>query len=176
MSIDENIYIGRVGKIAKNAKEITVYLEVEFSSKPNLISEPIFVRMNESDQILVPFFICFYHFDKNKLRLEIDDLPHPDDLDLLKNKSVYISKKLKSYLSSDLGNDINLTGFKVLDKKIGEIGKVTDVLDIKENPLLTVLTNQNKEIYIPLNENFILGINPDDKIIYVEIPEDLLQL
>ncbi|HCQ29751.1 MAG TPA: hypothetical protein DIU39_05655 [Flavobacteriales bacterium] len=175
MTVDENIYIGRVSKIAKNTKEITVFLEVDFLSKPKF-NEPIFVRMNESDQVLVPFFIKFHHLDKNKLRLEIDDISHPEDLLLLKDKAVYLSKSFKNIIEQNYQEELELEGFKVIDEELGEIGMVNDVMDIKKNPLLSVQTNEDKEIFIPLNERFILGINPDEQTVYVSIPEDLLNL
>ena len=176
MTIDDNIYIGRVGKIAKNAKEITVFLEVDFNTKPKLISEPIFVRMNPSDQVLVPFFIKFSHFDNNKLRLEIDDIAHPEDLLLLKNKAVYLSKEFEQFIDNSSPADTDLSGFTVVDEKFGTIGTVNDWVDIKHNPLLSVNTNDGKELFIPLNEEFILGINPDENTIYTDIPEELLNL
>ncbi len=175
MTTDKTIYIGRVGKIAKNAKEITVNLAVYFSEKINLNNEPIFVRMNESDQVLVPFFVHFYHFDKNKLRVALDDILHPEDLDLLKNKAVYIAGKFGHTIITGDTTEETLAGFTVIDQTAGKIGVITGFLSVKNNPLLTVDTGE-KEILIPFNEAFIIAIDENSQTLSVDIPEGLLNL
>ncbi len=175
MTTDETIYIGRVGKIAKNAKEITVNLTVEFSEKINLNNEPIFVRIHESDQVLVPFFVHFYHFDKNKLRVALDDITHPEDLDLLKNKAVYLAEKYRNNIITGNTTEETLNGFTVIDQTAGKIGIITGFMSVKNNPLLTVNTGE-KEILIPFNEAFIIAIDENSQTLSVDIPEGLLNL
>jgi 16S rRNA processing protein RimM len=54
-----------------------------------------------------------------------------------------------------------------------EVGEITDFIDIPNNPCIEVET-ENGAVIIPLHEDLILGIDPENQEIMLEIPEGLL--
>jgi 16S rRNA processing protein RimM len=64
----------------------------------------------------------------------------------------------------------------VTDIRIGEVGIVSNVVDIKSNPLLVVISNDKKEILIPIFEGLVKKVNRKSKILLIEAPEGLIEL
>ena len=74
--------------------------------------------------------------------------------------------------------DVDLTllsGYKVIDKKAGVIGKIEQVLDYNQNFLFQVLHGK-RTILIPINEEIIVKVNHQKKEVIIAAPEGLLDL
>lgn len=69
----------------------------------------------------------------------------------------------------------HITGFRVIDKTLGELGTVEEVLDMPQQEM-AVLQHQGREVLIPLNEHFVLSVNEKEKTVLVDLPEGLLSL
>lgn len=67
----------------------------------------------------------------------------------------------------------SVQGFMVYNDKGRKTGKVTNLLDIKDNPLLEINIG-NKEILIPFNIELIVKIDVKKKKIFLKIAEGLL--
>lgn len=68
-----------------------------------------------------------------------------------------------------------LLGFRIMDMQRGEIGPLLDVIERPKQPLLVVLY-QEKEVLIPLAEDFIDSVDESKQLIYMHLPEGLLDL
>ena len=74
------------------------------------------------------------------------------------------------------GYDIfELIGFEVKDQVSEETGEVADVADYSGNVVLTV-SIMNKEILLPLSENYICEIDFEHSRLLVQIPRELVEL
>jgi 16S rRNA processing protein RimM len=71
--------------------------------------------------------------------------------------------------------DDDLSGYKVIDIRDGFIGRTTGILEIPGNDLLRV-EYREREILLPIQESIILEINPDKKLIRVDLPDGFLQI
>ena len=78
------------------------------------------------------------------------------------------SEQLKGQLRS-------MIGYTVVDKKIGILGSLNDVVEYPGNPLLLV-QYKNKEVMIPLHPSFLHSIDTKKKEIHVITPEGLFEL
>ncbi len=58
---------------------------------------------------------------------------------------------------------------------LGFIGFAEEVLDMKNNPLLSVI-NGDKEFLVPVHEDILLEVNDKEKIIRIDAPEGLFDL
>lgn len=69
---------------------------------------------------------------------------------------------------------INLLGYTVINNK----EPVGEILEIIEQPhqLLCRIDIKGKEVLIPLNENFLQGINHEKKQVNVDLPEGLIEI
>lgn len=69
----------------------------------------------------------------------------------------------------------HFVGFEIIESDNGSIGKVIAVDKSTANTLF-VIENGDDEILIPVADEFIVDIDHEKKIIYVELPEGLLDL
>jgi 16S rRNA processing protein RimM len=66
-------------------------------------------------------------------------------------------------------------GFQVIDQKKGDIGTITGLQEISNNPLF-ILDCEGTEVMFPINPDFILGVDEEEKIMEVDLPEGLIDL
>jgi ribosomal 30S subunit maturation factor RimM len=60
-----------------------------------------------------------------------------------------------------------------MDSDLYEIGEITDFLDIPNNPCIEVET-ENGAVMIPLHEDLILSVDPENQEIIMQIPAGLV--
>ncbi|SHJ34646.1 16S rRNA processing protein RimM [Tangfeifania diversioriginum] len=66
-----------------------------------------------------------------------------------------------------------LQGFTLFDKNTGEIGAISHVEDFSGNTVLTVGSG-HEEILVPFNEDFMVSLDPENKILILDLPEGLI--
>ncbi|HQF10995.1 MAG TPA: 16S rRNA processing protein RimM, partial [Paludibacteraceae bacterium] len=77
---------------------------------------------------------------------------------------------------SDVDMDNNtFIEFRIFDKDNNFIGIVTDI-DTSTQNVLFIVDNGEKQILIPACQDYILQIDEMKKIIYMDLPEGLLEL
>lgn len=158
----EKILLGTITGAFGLKGELKVLSDFEMPDKAFKINNQIY--LNEEEHL-----ITNVRFHKNKYLIQIDNIK---DINLLKdyrNYKVYIkylslNLKPNEYLLKDL---INLDVYN----KEELIGKVTNVLLNKNNPLINV----NNRFYIPLKSDFITNINIKDKKIIGKNLEELYE-
>ena len=57
------------------------------------------------------------------------------------------------------------------ETELYEVGQITDFMDIPNNPCLEI---ENGAVIIPLHEDFILSVDPENQEIIMQIPSGLL--
>ena len=67
-------------------------------------------------------------------------------------------------------------GFEVDDEKYGTIGTIVDVDTTTINTLLVIEGLEEEEILIPAQESFIVGVDTDERVLVVNLPEGLLDM
>ena len=70
----------------------------------------------------------------------------------------------------------DLIGFKVNDMTHGVIGEISDINDSTQNILFIVKTPDGKELMIPVADEFILSIDPENETVNTDIPSEILTL
>lgn len=166
-------------------------IELGFLTKPHGIKGHLVLKLNDFsfeeieemelvfimiDGLPVPFFIEeFSERNQNTLIIKLEDVDSEPEARKYSESSVYINKEVLSQRNSAEPNINLLEGFRVLDTNFGEIGIFDTVLDFESNPVMRVLQN-NKEILIPYNEEFVVNINEQNKTIDVNCPDGLLDL
>ncbi len=135
--------------------------------------ESIFIDI---DNKLVPFFIEEIKPKSNTtaiVKLEgIDSEPKTVEFIGL---DFYISLEQKEELLLEAEEYLDIDGYLVFDENHNELGEVIEFIDIPENPLLNVKT-QDGEILIPAKDELIIEIDDDSKRIVLTVPEGLHDL
>ena len=130
----------------------------------------------EIQGILVPFFLEEYRFKGSTTGLlKLDGITTEEQAREFYGLTIYLPK---SYLEKVEDNEIELdyfAGFSLVDAQKGLLGIISEVDQTTEN-VLFVIPTEDDELLIPASEEYIQEIDHEKKIIYVKLPEGLLDL
>ena len=65
--------------------------------------------------------------------------------------------------------------FTVFDKNEGEIGMIEEI-DFNSIQPLFIIKQKQQEVLVPFVEEFIIDVNHKEKIITVDLPENLIKI
>lgn len=171
MAYNSNILLGRITKISGYEGAVAVKLEKTFTENiPPL--ESVFL---EIDGKPVPFFISEYEYSgADILKLKFEDYETIEKVSEFVNCLVFLTSQPEGDSIAD--NITDLTGYSVLSVDITLIGIVSELIRNPGQWLLSIKSGANKEILIPLHEDFIVSIDHNGKRLVMDIPEGLLDL
>ncbi len=172
MKKDDHYLLGSLLKTTGVKGEIILKFDNELSEEI-LKLESILV---EVDGKLVPFFI-----EKIKIKstqtavIQIEGLTSEEKSKEFIGSSFYIDKEKGKLLIDDYNEYIELKGYKIKDQNNKFIGILSQIIEIAQNPLISVDT-ETGEVLIPANEDFIIKIDDENQVIFMEIPKGLLDI
>jgi 16S rRNA processing protein RimM len=126
------------------------------------------------DGILVPFFFENVRSKgSDTLIVKVERLESAEEVRYLTNRDAYIPRKwIEECDEVSLGYFI---GFTATDRTLGDIGEITDIDESTINTLF-VVENNDEEILIPAQEEFIVDIDHENSRIILDLPEGLVEL
>ena len=128
------------------------------------------------DGILVPFFFESYRFRSDTTALiKLEGIDTEQQAKRMTNVEVFFPKDHAEELEDNELTWNYFLGFLINDVNKGDIGKVTDVDDSTINTLF-VVDYKGTEILIPAQEDFIVDLDREKRVITMQIPEGLLDL
>ena len=142
------------------------------------LNEPVFIVF---DGLPVPFFIeSFTKRGNSKALVRLTDICSMEDVEEIAGKAVYIEEGALPEMTLEEDGYAALIGWMVLtpedasdmDSDIYEVGEITDFIDIPNNPCIEVET-ENGAVMIPLHEDLILSVDPENQEIIMQIPAGL---
>lgn len=151
--------------------------EMSFSYTTDVFdSEDVEFFIIELNGILVPFFIDDYRFKSHTMGLvKLNGVNSDEQAREFSGLTLFVSK---DFLEKVEDTDIELdyfVGFQLIDKTKGPLGIVTEVDQTTENSLFVIPTDED-ELLIPVGFDYINEIDHDKKIIYLDLPEGLLEI
>jgi 16S rRNA processing protein RimM len=163
--------------IGQIAKPHGVNGEMSFSFTSDIFDReevPFFIF--EMDGILVPFFIEEYRFKGNTTGLlKLEDIDNEIQAREFAGLTIYLPNKfLEKVEDAEIELDY-FAGFTLIDSEKGVLGVISEVDQTTDN-VLFVIPTEDDELLIPAGEEYIEEIDHDKKIIYVKLPEGLLDL
>lgn len=164
-----------VGKIVKKYSfkgELLIKLDTD-DPEQFLEMESVFVEQHKN---LIPFFIETSSLHKSSLlRVRFEEVENEADADALVGKELYLPLQLLPPLSGNKFYYHEIIGFTVKDLSFGEVGTVIGVNDNTAQHLF-IIEKDNKEILIPINDEFIVNVSRKSKEITLQVPEGLIEL
>jgi 16S rRNA processing protein RimM len=151
--------------------------EMSFSFTSDIFDRedvPFFIF--EMQGILVPFFVDEYRFKGSTTGLlKLDGVKNEEQARAFYGLTIYLPKKfLEKVEDAEIELDY-FAGFSLIDAEKGLLGVISEVDQTTEN-VLFVIPTKDDELLIPAGEEYIEEIDHDKKIIYVRLPEGLLDL
>jgi 16S rRNA processing protein RimM len=172
MRKDDCFYLGKIAKKFSFKGEVLIYLDTD---EPELYGnmESVFVDFNNN---LVPFFIEHSSQHKNDfLKVKFEEIDSEAEADEIIGAGVYLPLSMLPKLEGNKFYFHEVIGFNVFDQRIGNIGKIVSINDTTSQPLFEILFNE-KEILIPMIDQFIVEVNRKEKQIILNTPEGLVDL
>ena len=144
------------------------------------LQEPVFIIF---DGLPVPFYIeSFTKRGNTKALVRLTDIRSMEDVEEIAGKAVYVEDDQIPEMSLEEDGFAALVGWTLLtpeipdqvgdDMEVIEVGEITDFIDIPNNPCIEVET-ENGAVMIPLHEDFILSVDPENQEIIMQIPAGL---
>ena len=172
--MEEYINIGSTQKTHGTTGEIKVKVEDHFLE--DFVKAPAVFLSIKGKQ--VPYFLEAIR-GNDPLIVKFEEVDSKEAAKKLVNILLFLRKSdvqdTVVASSEDLDQYERYIGFEMREKEQGLIGPIQDIVEMPQQ-ILAVLTYRGKEIYIPLNEQFIKEVKKEENIIIVELPEGLLDL
>ena len=175
MSIEDLQQVAQVLKSNGTDGELVMGFR-EIAPEDINLQEPVFIIF---DGLPVPFFIeSFAKRGNTKALVHLTDICSMEDVEEIAGKAVYVSAESMPEMSLEEDGYAALVGWFVLtpsedESELYEVGEITDFMDIPNNPCIEVET-ENGAVIIPLHEDFILSLDPENQEIIMQIPAGLL--
>jgi len=172
MKIDECFYLGKIGKPKSFKGETTLIFDVD---EIDFLAEIViwFILINNR---LIPYTVENLYPKNNKtLVVKFKGINDDRNVDLLKNKEVYLPTSCLPKLKKGEVYLHELIDCEVIDDNLGIIGKINGVNDQTAQRLLIVKRGK-KEILIPYIEQFVYEKDTINKIVKTKLPEGFMDI
>ncbi|MBB4119449.1 16S rRNA processing protein RimM [Mesonia hippocampi] len=173
MRLEDCFYLGTIVSKFSFKGEVLIKLDTD-DPEEYLETESIFIEV--LPQKLIPFFIEKSNLQKsNLLRVKLEDITTETEADALLKKDIYLPLNQLPELEGNKFYYHEVIGFNVTDKNYGEVGVIKSINDTTAQALFVIEKNE-KEILIPINDDFILLLDKKNKTISLDVPEGLIEL
>lgn len=168
----------KIGEVSKTHNlQGSVIISTDGDLLEQYADEPVFLLL---DGAPVPFFIAEDGLTVRNHSSYIVKFDYVDSLtqaERLVGSEVLLERALleEEEMDESDGDIYELIDFEVRDQISGQIGRVLDVADYSGNIVLTVLI-LDKEVLLPLSENFVSEVDFEHKYLQVQIPQELMEL
>jgi 16S rRNA processing protein RimM len=171
MAYKSEILLGRITKISGYEGAVAVKLEKIFSENiPEM--ESVFL---EIDGKKVPFFIAGSEYSgADILKLKFEGYDSIEKISEFAGCRVFLTDTIHDEEYIDDNHQLN--GYKVYLSDNKYLGMVREVIQNPGQFLLIIISEENKEILIPLHEHFIVSIDKKKMILVMDIPEGLTEI
>lgn len=172
MRKEDCFYLGKIAKKFSYKGEVLIYLDTD---EPNLYEtmESVFVELHNH---LVPFFIEKSSLHKNDfLRVKFEDIDSEEAADEILGCSLYLPLSFLPKLEGAKFYFHEVIGFQIEDQRLGIVGTIVSINDSTAQPLFEVL-HDDKEIFIPMIDQFLLQIDRENNKVIMDLPEGLVEI
>ena len=122
----------------------------------------------------IPYFISTAKAkNQDEMLISLEGVESPEKAKSLLRKKVWL-KEEEVKKTAALNAAISLLGFMVFDKK-KLLGKVLEVIEQPLQILLRIEVDK-KEVFVPINESTLIGIDHKKEKIEVDLPDGLLDI
>jgi 16S rRNA processing protein RimM len=173
MKKEDCFYLGKVVRKHSYKGEVVLKLDTD---EPELYKnlESVFLDLNSK---LLPFFIESSLLQKgNQLRVKFEDFTTEADAERILKKDAYLPLTMLPKLEGNKFYYHEVIGFDLIDENFGVVGKIDAINDSTAQELFIVKNNENKEVLIPLIDEFLIKVDRDSRQIIVNTPKGLIEM
>jgi 16S rRNA processing protein RimM len=172
MNRDGFFYLGKILKSSGSKGHLLIYLDVDDPARYRK-TETVFIGIGEDR---VPFAVSKMEIrHKGQAILLLDGVNDAGHAEIFAGREIYLPLSMLPPLKGKKFYYHEVTGFSVIDKKHGNIGSVSGVLDLPLQALFQV-QHGSKEILIPMVDEILVKIDRQKKEIHIEAPDGLIEI
>jgi len=173
MTTKEDCYLlGSIVRLHGFKGEVSILLDVTSPEEYKKL-ESVFVEIGNQ---LVPFFIEKIQLtNKNFARVKFEGVDTEEEAKSILQNALFLPLENLPQLSGTSFYDHEVIDFNVLDILHGAIGKVVQIVDLPNNPLIEIDFN-GIEILVPLKKDTVTKVDRENKELHIQTPEGLIDL
>jgi len=107
--------------------------------------------------------------------IKFEGVNYRDEAEALKGATIYFPEAELPPLEEGKFYYYQIIGFEVEDKTHGRLGKVVNIIETSGQDVL-VMNYKEKEVLIPMTEEFVLKADHEAKLMHTAMPDGLLEL
>lgn len=171
MNKDQCFYLGSVAKLHGYKGGLSLYLDVDYPDDYTEM-ESVFIEINKQ---LVPFFMeSSKRSSSNLLTVKFEGVDTEEDARALLRKSLYLPMEVLPKLDGNKFYYHEVIGFDMVDARLGNIGKITEIVDHPTNPLFIISDGTNESV-VPINDHMLEKVDRATNTIFINTPEGLIE-
>ena len=171
MKTEDCFRIGTILKTRGLKGELQLY--VDFENLHDINIEAIFIDMEGK---LVPYFVESIKYpQKGVAYIYVEDIDTIEKATPLAKKDVYLPNKLKPKKKKAEFTLKDLVGFTAIDENEGELGEISEINEYPQQLIATV-NYKDCDVLFPLNEATIKGIDVVKNVVFIDLPDGLLDI
>ena len=170
MTKEECFQLGKITKPFGYKGQVVFFLDVDEPADYADL-DAVFVEVKGS---LVPYFIKEMNLNGNKATVTFEDLK-AEEAQALVGNDLYLPLEMLPKLTGNRFYYHEIVGWTVVDSEKGDIGTIASVIEYPAQPLFQIMKN-DKEILIPIIDPVIKKVDRENKIMYIEAPNGLIDL
>jgi 16S rRNA processing protein RimM len=171
MKHPQHFLFGHISKAHGIKGELVVVLATE---NPSLYKDQkaLFIEVQGK---LIPYFIEKMDLLKGKAIIKFEEITNPNAAAAMQGSEVYLP--ITALPAKDEGDFYyhDVIGFTVVDQEKGELGIVKDIYELPGHDILA-MDYMEQEVLIPLHESIINSADIKKKLVFVNLPEGLLDI
>lgn len=124
----------------------------------------------------IPYFVQYLEESHDTL-LKIEGFDDPQDAKSCSGNTLYLPIKDLPKIKEKPGLYFSvLKGFSMHNQENELVGTILEIVSMPQQELANIELSNGSQVLVPLHETLIIGIDPDQLIVQLEIAEGLLEI
>lgn len=172
MTQDSCYLLGYIVRTHGTAGNVVIFLDVDYPEDYDEM-DSVYVEIKGE---LVPYFISRFNLQKqNNAIITFEDVDTIEKAQALVGSSLYLSLDELQELGDEEFYYHEIKGYTVIDQTKGALGVVREVYALNGQDLIA-MDFQGVEVLIPTAADIVLKADKQDKKLFVNLPEGLLEV
>ncbi len=134
---------------------------------------PLFIDL---DGQRVPFFMETVDLvSEDQAIVKVEFVNSIEEARKVSGHEVYLDIQDASRTVEQTKDPIEMIGYIVFDQSLGEVGKLAELIPSEMNPVW-LIDSAGRDIMIPATKDFIQKVDHKNKVLYLDLPEGIMEL
>jgi 16S rRNA processing protein RimM len=172
MQKEDCYQVGHVTRTHGLKGEVTIFLDVDSAAD---YAEMDSVLLETKGQ-LIPYFIQNINIQRDsKAIVKFEGVTTIEQAKLLVGSVLFLPEDVLDELDNTQFYYHEVIDYQIVDTKMGALGKITTVYDLPNQDLIA-MSYRGREVLIPINDEMVLTIDREQKILNVNLPDGLIEV